>query len=553
MTDYNNIPMIAQPKNLSINLYRHQLASVYKMETIEKHKKVISENEEEETDFGFNANMTGYGKTLEMVALVLRDRMRWDLDTPHIETKYYIQSGGRHIKKMYKSFDKLPTTLIVTNQSIIKQWMKEFSYTDLDVISIHKKKDAMIVDPEIYDVIIITCTMYNTLINRFGEFAWKRFIFDEPGHVKIQGMKKIRAGFTWLITATPELVFNLHRSCRENMITDLFCKAYDGSNTFKNFIIKNSEEFNKHSFNMPETINKYYECFDPMFTTVRGLVSDKIAKMISAGNIKQAVKALGGKNTCNVVELIKQSKTDEIKNLERTICICYLYQNQNGDEMIKKCEKQIERIKSQLNELQERFNTLLSGDCPICYMPITDPIMEPHCQNIFCGKCLLRWLEDHSSCPACRHSIIASNLVYIKDIRNDKMLSDSEVDDEKMTKFKRIEKIIDSKKGGKFIIFSEYNQTFELIREFLLDKKIIFSEIKGSIGSRNKTISKFKDGKIDVLFLNSLNNGSGINLQEATDIILYHEMEEDIINQILGRANRLGRKMSLYVHHLVSV
>lgn len=553
MTDYDNIPMIAQPKDLSINLYRHQLASVYKMERIEEDKKVISEHEEEETDFGFNANITGYGKTLEMVALVLRDKMQWNLDTSHIETKYYIQSCGRHIKKKYKSFYKLPTTLIVTNQSIIKQWMKEFSYTDLDVISIHKKKDALLVEPDIYDVIIITVTMYNTLINRFEEFAWKRFIFDEPGHVKIQGMKKIRAGFTWLITATPELVFNLHRSCRENMITDLFCKAYDGSNTFRNFIIKNSEEFNKQSFNMPETINKYYECFDPMFKTVRGLVSDKIAKMISAGNIKQAVKSLGGKNTCNVVELIKKGKTDEINILKRTIDICSLYQNQNGDEMIKKYEKQIEHIESQLNELQERFKTLLSGDCPICYTSITDPIMEPQCQNIFCGKCLFKWLEDHSSCPVCRQSIVASNLVYIKDIHKDDMLSDYEVDDERITKFKRIEKIIDNKKGGKFIIFSEYNQTFKLIREFLLDKHIIFSEIKGSIESRNSTIGKFKDGKIDVLFLNSLNNGSGINLQEATDIILYHEMEEDIINQILGRANRLGRKISLYVHHLVSV
>lgn len=552
MTDYDNIPTIAQPKNLSINLYRHQLASIYKMETIEKHKKVVSEHEDEETDFGFNANVTGYGKTLEMVALVLRDKMQWDIETPHIETKYYIQSCGRHIKKRYKSFYKLPTTLIVTNQSIINQWMKEFSYTDLDVISIHKKKDAIIVEPELYDVIIITCTMYNTLVNRFNDYAWKRFIFDEPGHVKIQGMKQVRAGFTWLITATPELVFNLHRSCRSNMITDLFSKAYDGSDTFKKFIIKNSEDFNKQSFNMPETINNYYECIDPMFKTVKGLVSDKIAKMISAGNIKQAVKALGGKNTCNVIELIKKSKIDEMNILKRTILI---YQNQDKDDLIKKYETQIQHIESQLNELQRRFETLLSGDCPICYMPMSDPIMEPQCQNIFCGKCLFKWVEEQPTCPVCRQNIIASDLVYIKDNLNNEINSDSENDDEfeRMTKFRRIEKILDDKVDGKFIIFSEYNQTFELIRNFLMNKQIIFSEIKGTIETRNKTINKFKDGKINVLFLNSINNGSGINLQEATDIILYHEMEEDIINQIIGRANRLGRKTSLYVHHLVSV
>ena len=552
MNDYDNIQIITQPKGLSISLYRHQLASIYSMERIEKDKRIVSEHEEEETDFGFNANSTGYGKTLEMVALVLRDKMVWDMETPHIETKYSIQSYGRHIKKKYKSFLKLPTTLIVTNQSIVTQWMKEFSHTDLDIISIHKKKDAMIVEPELYDVIIITCTMYNILVNRFNDYAWKRFIFDEPGHVKIKGMKQVRAGFTWLISATPELVFNTHKSCHTNMITDLFCKAYYGSHTFKNFIIKNSDEFNKQSFDMPETVNKYYECFDPMFKTVKGLVSDKIAKMISAGNIKEAVKALGGKNTCNVIELIRKSKTNEMEILKRTILV---YKEQDKDELIEKYETQISHIKTQLNELQRRFETLLSDDCLICYMPMSDPVMEPRCQNIFCGKCLFRWIEEHSSCPVCRQSIVASSLVYIKNNVSNDSQSESESGDEleRMNKFQRIEKILCDKLDGKFIIFSEYNQTFEIIRKFLMNKHITFSEIKGTIETRNKTINKFKSGQINVLFLNSINNGSGINLQEATDIILYHEMEEDIINQIIGRSNRLGRTTSLYVHHLVSV
>jgi len=39
-------------------------------------------------------------------------------------------------------------------------------------------------------------------------------------------------------------------------------------------------------------------------------------------------------------------------------------------------------------------------------------------------------------------------------------------------------------------------------------------------------------------------------LQEATDIILYHEMSKNTQNQIIGRANRIGRLVSLNVHHL---
>ena len=68
---------------------------------------------------------------------------------------------------------------------------------------------------------------------------------------------------------------------------------------------------------------------------------------------------------------------------------------------------------------------------------------------------------------------------------------------------------------------------------------------------REKNIYAFKTGEINVLFLNSKNNGAGINLQEATDIILYHKMNENLETQILGRANRIGRDIELKVHHLI--
>ena len=75
--------------------------------------------------------------------------------------------------------------------------------------------------------------------------------------------------------------------------------------------------------------------------------------------------------------------------------------------------------------------------------------------------------------------------------------------------------------------------------------------MQGRVETRHRKIKCFKDGKIQVIFLNSKNNGAGINLQEATDIILYHEMNTNIIKQIIGRANRIGRTKKLIVHHLI--
>jgi len=524
------------------------------MEKLENEKKIVKTSCIEETDFGINSNPTGYGKTLEMVALILRDKMQWDLEEQHKEIRYSVYSGGRLVRKHIYSYDRLHPTLIVTNQSIIKQWLKEFSYTDLDVVSVMTKKDAMEIDPDCYDVVIVTCTMFNKLGTRFSEYAWKRFVFDEPGHVKIPSMKRIRAGFTWLITATPYLIHSLHKQCRSSMICELLDGVGYGFGNFEDIIIKNDQEFIEQSFNMPQTNHEYYYCYDPMFKTVKGLVNDKIADMISAGNILEAVRSLGGKDTDNVIDLVKKGKQEEIQVTKQTIDV---YKSQGRDDLIGRYEEKVERIEQQIEELEKRFETLLTGDCPICCSQLFDPIMEPRCQNIFCGSCLFTWLNSHKSCPMCRQDVDSNTLVYIKDKSDN---SNNDTEDEctesenngPTTKQQQIENILDDNPDGKFIIFSHYDGTFNVIRNFLRDKDVTFAEIKGSVAERDRNIKQFKNGDIKVLFLNSKNNGSGINLQEATDIILFHEMNDDMLKQVIGRANRIGRTESLNVHHLIS-
>ena len=62
-----------------------------------------------------------------------------------------------------------------------------------------------------------------------------------------------------------------------------------------------------------------------------------------------------------------------------------------------------------------------------------------------------------------------------------------------------------------------------------------------------------KEGKIQVLFLNARNDGTGINLPEATDLILYHKLSSPALeNQVFGRALRLGRTENLIVHRLLT-
>jgi SNF2 family DNA or RNA helicase len=132
-------------------------------------------------------------------------------------------------------------------------------------------------------------------------------------------------------------------------------------------------------------------------------------------------------------------------------------------------------------------------------------------------------------------------------------IKDKEQKKEKLkNKIENLIEIITSKKNGKFLVFSAYDETFGdgIIKEFT-KHKIIYSTILGSVSHINNVINDFSSGKINVVMMNAKHYGSGLNLQMATDVILYHEMPKELETQVIGRAQRLGRDGSLVVHYLL--
>lgn len=547
-TSFEQIPTISQPKELKVNLYQHQLASVYQMEERERTKQVIENDVVYDTNIGVNADKTGFGKTLSMVTLIYRDKMEWDMNTPFTQSIITTFASGRIKKTVKQTFEKLDVTLILVSQSIIKQWYDELEKTPLAITMITTRKSIDTTMVNNYDVVLVTPTMYNRLVLKYDKVAWKRFIFDEPGHMKVPSMKKIIAGFNWLVTATPDAIISKHRSCKNSFIYDIIGNAGWSSFSmyFSYLLVKNNDLFIKHSFSMPPTRHHYYKCYNPIYSTVKGFVTEKITQMISAGNISGAIKALGGGSTKNIADLVRQKKIAELEEIESRIKILTI---RNKKNQIEKLLKKVNRVKAQIEELDSRYMEILSGDCNICLEKIKEPVMEPQCQNVFCGSCILKWLETKSSCPLCRDNIQPNQLIYIDDGKSHEHKSQFDIKNLK-TKVNTVISLIKSNSNGKFIIFSAWDETFSPIRNILENNDIRFIEVKGCVGSRQKSIENFRTGDINVIFLNSKNNGSGINLQEATDIIVYHDMHSNMLNQIIGRANRIGRTEPLDVHHL---
>jgi hypothetical protein len=485
--------------------------------------------------------------TLAMVTLVYRDKMKWDMEKMFEQSVVTTYTEGQIKKTTTKYYEKLDVTLVLVSQSIIHQWYDECHKTPLSVkmITTNKLVDTVLIKN--YDIILVTPTMYNKLVSKYSGIAWKRFIFDEPGHLKVTSMNRIVAGFIWLVTATPDSIIAKHRNCTKSFIHDIVGGGFASfSIMFSYMIIKNNDEFIKHSFEMPLTNHIHYKCYNPIYKAVSGLVTENITLMISAGNIQGAIKALGGGETKNIAELIRQQKIFERDELTSRLVV---YKLKNKNKHIDIATRKIKRIDAQLEELSTRYDEILTGNCSICFSQISDPVMEPNCQNVFCGKCLLKWMENKNSCPLCRDSIVSKELIYInmnESKTNYKCVKEPQL----KTKIDTTISLIKNKPDGRFIIFSAWDQTFSIIRECLNVYNISFIEVKGGVKERKRNIKSFKDGNIQVIFLNSRFNGAGINLQESSDIIVYHQMDDSTLDQIIGRANRIGRIESLNVHHL---
>ena len=103
---------------------------------------------------------------------------------------------------------------------------------------------------------------------------------------------------------------------------------------------------------------------------------------------------------------------------------------------------------------------------------------------------------------------------------------------------------------SKVLIFSEYNTSFVEIESYLKECEYKFANLKGTSSVIAKTIAKYKEGDTNILLLNSTYFGSGINLENTTDLFMFHRMKDNIDQQVIGRAQRPGRKTSLNLYRL---
>lgn len=548
-------------------------------------------------------NPVGSGKTASMVGLVRNNAMPWgQLNDGYTFDRCAVR--GNHLLEHVTPtrHTRLDTTLVVCSQSIVTQWVDEFKRfaPDLTVLVVKTSKAARDTNPVDVDVIIVTTTMFNPFVERFLKSAWKRFIYDEPTSARIPHLREITAGFTWFVSATPNDLYSTYvNTHRDGYMHRLFSSDEQQKYLIPRVQRTNPELRSARAMNLPPIIYHSHACYNPIYSAVHDMVPDRLREMLAAGDIRGAVAELGGTSTTNIYELVKQRKMTEVATLNHTIrqeetTRRLIDQDRNfvsapwqiqfyavdgglsleipSDSRLLRAAEQLvrtiaerDRIVHQIDILAERFDAILTSTCNICLETIHKPVMEPNCNGVFCGACLFKWLGLKKTCPACRAKVVPSKIVYMTS-ESDEQQHGGDVDDggdggdaatvaTVATRLSKEDMVVDiirrySPTGGRFLICSGYNNTFINLGIVLRSNNIPFLEIKGTVNRRDAIVKKYKEGEVPILMMNSYGANAGLNLQETTDVIVFHELRTDIRTQTIGRAQRIGRTASLRVHEL---
>ncbi|XP_047201514.1 E3 ubiquitin-protein ligase SHPRH isoform X2 [Girardinichthys multiradiatus] len=202
--------------------------------------------------------------------------------------------------------------------------------------------------------------------------------------------------------------------------------------------------------------------------------------------------------------------------------------------------------------------------CPICARPLGQEWAVLTCGHCFCNECIAIIVEQYSvgsrrraiKCAICRQTTSHTEISYVFTTQSYNHEQDIPVKGSHSTKVEAVvrtlKKIQRNDPIAKCLVFSTWQSVLDIIAKALLDNNMEFSQING-IHKFQENLSSFKyDEKINILLLPLHTGSNGLNIIEATHVLLV----EPILNpahelQAIGRVHRIGQTKPTFVHRFL--
>ena len=591
---------------INVILKPHQKTSLYRANLLETSEKIDITYQDDKYYFNVTfaalCDNVGSGKSLVILSLIANNKLL------NAQNKVISLSSSDSINlfkiNSVQQDNYLKTNVLVVPHNLISQWNMYIERdSKLKFLSISKTNDLQkyIYDDEnyltkfeLYDLILVSSTRYNEFaynIDRANKFV-SRLIFDEADSIKIAGCNHLKNQFTWLVTSSLKTILNpngivkyanqdgetqswyswstgfttrIHESGMKHRgyIKDLALNLGSNFISKNQLLIMNDLEFIKNSFNLKNPNINSIICKDPpIMNILNNIISNQMMEFINAGDIDGAINSMNCQKVTdgNLISLVTEDLEKELHNnkIDLDAKRNQIYSSDKiKKESILKVEQKIQYITNKINQIKSKLEA--SETCPVCYDDIENIALCSSCKTKFCVECITTWISSGNSlehgngkCPYCREKLTNETLIVVSnknEITKDKNKLKDKVENLKKIIFKRIAE------KSKILVFSNHDGTFTKIKSLFDSTKVSYAKIMGSSTRISNVVDRFNKDfddplSINILLLNSQYFGSGLNLQKATDIVLFHHMNKDITKQVVGRAQRPGRNSQLNIWRL---
>ena len=584
----DNSEKCRNPENWGIQLKSHQLAAIHACIRVENvgvdpaDDRILNDRYTDiKSTIGILGDKVGSGKSFTILGLIeLNDRplIKFNQNTVFGYNTICVQMKDRDLDKR-----RIPTNIIVVPHSIVKQWEKCILTANPSlkyyIVNTTKSLNGLeSQDLDITKIMIVSGTFYSRVQRWISEanIIANRVIFDEVDSMNTPNAKHLPAAFYWFVSASFKNILNPYPrysyeyrpgTRQEYILSSGISNNVYAKNIFSTFyrhhypamkhlvdkiVIKNSDDFVDDSFKLPEMLKKFVKCRDSgLISILNGVVQSNIIQCLNAGDVAGAVSHIHAENVDtenNIVDAVIQGLNIKLNNVSVELRSANetIFVNDN----LKR--KRIDRLTSEKANLESKIDLIRSriqnsDMCTICLDTPTVKTITKCCNNSFCLKCLTEWLKKNPRCPLCKSGMLMDRDVFVV---KDSEIS-TEVKHETPTKMEYLEKLIsETTDDSKILIFSEYDNSFCEIEKILMKYNLRFARLKGN--GINRSVEAYRNGNLQVLLVNSTAYGSGLNLENTTDVVLFHKMENDIELQIIGRAQRPGRKNQLKAWYLLN-
>jgi len=588
-------PKADQPM-CDITLRPHQLSLLHKCIQLENEAQSLQQYpslqhlpinplDHFETSIGIMADRVGSGKSYVMLSIILCN----NITGKRVST---VKSAAMNQVKFHFSnnVQAIKTSMIVVPHNLSYQWatyITKFGSTlKCKVINKLKHLEDFVKEENAldYDLILTSATYYNKCCAFYAQTRQRlqRVFFDEVDNMNLPGCCRPNANFVWFVTAsygnllyprgfsqrTPEhrYVCYAHGLRNTGYLRNIF---WDLCGTIpmplvKVLVVKNSEAYTEMSMQLPSIHHYIIKCKTPSTINIlHGLVDRNIIESLNAGDIQTALtyispshKGSEGNVITMVIDRLSKQEKNLTLRLNMTSELAYDDERERENERVL-LGKRIEEVKRKMEQITERIST--NDMCAICLGDLINKTITSCCQNVFCFKCIHLWLGHKAQCPMCK-SALMSNMLYVVDeeaggsnaisLPEEEPPRENELN-EQFDKLKNLEILLTQKGGKKILIFSNYEGPLYRVIPILEKLNIRFDFIKGNGDQIRAIVNRYKSNAIDVLLVNVRNYGTGMNLENTTDIVMFHKFDTQIESQVIGRAHRIGRQEPLNVHYLL--